>query len=331
MGKHKSNWLPKVKQNSALEKKLQDVAAKKVERYTKLYFESLLNCGHMYSRSQLMKSDIIDYYLCLKDTDKNEDSDRPLLPSLMFDHNLINTPGCWFYFIPPFEHGVLRLNKMNFVVWDMKEINLDEKSYEVDLREYMLDRGIWILNHVAFLSVKDDCIHMGYNGMCLPDIMQANYDLVKDDLSKQYDDIDALQKMVVEYYHHFDLPNDTKDFCTHFLHAISNVNYILSQKPAKAVRTGSGNKVKVKKGEIGEIKPKITRALMNGIMITSSKAPKCPTGEIIRHYSVAEWKTRGHLRHYKNGKIVYIAPTIHHRKCLEGVKTETPQQVIKVL
>lgn len=65
------------------------------------------------------------------------------------------------------------------------------------------------------------------------------------------------------------------------------------------------------------------------ISFTSRKTPKRPDEEYIRHYSVAAWKTRGHLRHYKNGKTVWIKESVHKRKGFENNES-APQSVLQI-
>lgn len=106
----------------------------------------------------------------------------------------------------------------------------------------------------------------------------------------------------------------------YFLLQICDTNYMLSKNRPIAER---GKYTKHKVHEIQETDPskmpkkQIIRSV-GGIKIKSVKIPKMPTEESVRKYKVSSWNKRGHVRHYKNGKIVYIKPTVCQRKCFKG-------------
>ena len=117
----------------------------------------------------------------------------------------------------------------------------------------------------------------------------------------------------------------------HFFTVISRVNIELMSGPRpKAVRNGNKLKVKTVTDKIPEKnpKPQIVRTLSSGVQIKSASVPKAPTVDIIRHYKVASWNVRGHMRHYKNGKTIYIAPTVAKRKEFENTDASKRQTII---
>lgn len=64
-----------------------------------------------------------------------------------------------------------------------------------------------------------------------------------------------------------------------------------------------------------------TRILDDSISISSTERPEAPTVEKIIRYTMSEWGRQGHLRHYKNGRVVEIKPVTVHRKCVDIGKT----------
>lgn len=68
------------------------------------------------------------------------------------------------------------------------------------------------------------------------------------------------------------------------------------------------------------------------IRFLSEKAPKRATEATVRHWHIASWPTRGHMRTLRSGKQVYVQPSIHHRKALEGKKNkpEVTQSIIRI-
>ena len=125
--------------------------------------------------------------------------------------------------------------------------------------------------------------------------------------------------------------DDLDSLLAHFAGLMVKTNVqLLSEKP-KAVR-GSGNKIKTEAGEIDKNpKPRIVRSMSNGLIISSVKIPKPMSPDTIRKYHIEAWRSRGHIRHYKSGKTVYVRESIHHRKCLANdEKSIIPQTIIKV-
>ena len=67
------------------------------------------------------------------------------------------------------------------------------------------------------------------------------------------------------------------------------------------------------------------------IRMTSARPPKVFSSKSIRNYKIPSWTARGHTRHYKSGKTVYIRPTVRHRKALKNPDGKIPQSVINIV
>lgn len=312
--------------------------------YAKAFMAILLRKKIIKSRSELLKMDKIDYYLCLKPGDYEEDYQ---LPRIDATEDMIDSSN-WMLLIPPFEKGVLRINKNAYLDFEIENLDLDEKSFEISISCYSFDQGVWTLSDIVTgeINCNGEKITYSVNGLNLAEILDQFFDTVKDELGDEIKklykhsndepvDVDTLHLLIIKRMRREMVSSDdiSNAILGHFIPAIYKTNKALSERKPRPIKNkGTGSKVKTSKGEPDmEPKPKITRVLVNGIHVTSRKPPRVPSEETIRKYRVAEWNTRGHLRHYKNGKVTYIKPSVHHRKCLEGTKTGKAQNIIKVL
>ena len=69
---------------------------------------------------------------------------------------------------------------------------------------------------------------------------------------------------------------------------------------------------------------------LNGIQIKSRKRPIKVTRRNIIEYKTASWGVRGHVRHYKNGKTVYIKPYTCKRQKVKLPENSQPQKIINI-
>ena len=71
---------------------------------------------------------------------------------------------------------------------------------------------------------------------------------------------------------------------------------------------------------------------LGSLKITSERRPTAPNMNKIIRFTKAEWGRRGFVRHYKNGKTVFIKPTTVKRRCVDMTNmktlTETTRYVI---
>lgn len=124
-----------------------------------------------------------------------------------------------------------------------------------------------------------------------------------------------------------------------FVNAIISANVLLSnQRPvieyparpetSRTSRPASG----AKPASLAPVDPdepvKKTR-IVGTVKFVSAKLPKAPSQKTLRQYHLAEWKARGHMRHYKSGKVVYIRPAVKRRKALQGKPATPTQSIIK--
>lgn len=73
-------------------------------------------------------------------------------------------------------------------------------------------------------------------------------------------------------------------------------------------------------------KEKKLHILNNFISITSDDTPKEMTKRTVVKYHLASWTVKGHIRHYKSGKVTYVKPHTKKRKGMEKeAETTTPR------
>ena len=65
------------------------------------------------------------------------------------------------------------------------------------------------------------------------------------------------------------------------------------------------------------------------IRITSHNRPSQPSMQKIIRFSKAEWSRQGFMRHYKNGKTVFVRPTTVKRRCVDVEQPQRKTQVTK--
>jgi len=65
------------------------------------------------------------------------------------------------------------------------------------------------------------------------------------------------------------------------------------------------------------------------IRITSHNRPSQPSMQKIIRFSKAEWSRQGFMRHYKNGKTVFVRPTTVKRRCVDVEQSQPKTQTTK--
>lgn len=117
--------------------------------------------------------------------------------------------------------------------------------------------------------------------------------------------------------------------------AITGINYILSQNRAPtsthAHTTGSITEVNAYNPEAQKERQVRILRTVGPIAIKSVTLPTLRDEERVMNYQVAAWSVRGHMRHYKNGKSVYIKPRVNRRRCMGDIAndvTPRPQALI---
>lgn len=296
--------------------------------------------GFIKSRKELKEMDTIDYSKMV--------SDRNIRPAAMpavplTDKEKEEADKCWYIILPPFKKGVIKPNKHRYILYEVLEIDEDDHSYVVEMEDYGYESHVWSMDaHVIGYfrwdtSINDEVGKSGYHcqyaakGFNMSTIIANEFEktMGKMDKDRKY----YVEKILIPTLRETEKDNDLDALLLHFALICIKTNVQLLNGKPKAIRgSESATKIKTKAGEIDKNpKPKIVRALSGGIQVTSVKIPRPVSPDTIRRYSLEAWKTRGHIRRYKNGKTVWVKESVHHRKCLQTEeKSIIPQTIIKV-
>lgn len=123
-----------------------------------------------------------------------------------------------------------------------------------------------------------------------------------------------------------------------FVTAIIISNYYLSKHKPVIVKNTTNNKshepnsahktsIKQNNNKSETLSEKKIRKV-GVIKFISNKPPKQSNHNTLRHYTMAKWTARGHIRTYANGHTVYIKPQVRERKNLKQQNTSITQSVI---
>jgi hypothetical protein len=123
----------------------------------------------------------------------------------------------------------------------------------------------------------------------------------------------------------------------HYLDIIQNVNFVLAMSKPKTSRKSTSGSHKNYKDDLN---PKRRIRYIGSVSFLSESVPKIYNSDTLERaimkdgtiqYRTPAWQVRGHVRHYKNGKTVYIEPHVSHRKDFDDVKNvKVAPQTIRI-
>lgn len=254
------------------------------------------------------------------------------------------------FMIPCFETGVL-VNpegpSTTYTHWTVNTINLEKRFYEITLHMYTKGRdengAVWspsirvhtIIDFHDPQKVTQSYVHEDCMG--LTDIVTAiPYNKLKwspFDIEVWKNTMVTLTKTQEEMYpEKYDMEYH-ENVVFQFTQAMTYVNVLLSQNKAKI-------KPNPKPADDGERK---TQAqfdpekqaerkvrTIGPVSIRSRSVPHAPTKKSVVKYTMESWNRRGHMRHYKSGKVVYIKPTTPHRHALKNTESKPAPTTLNV-
>ena len=122
-------------------------------------------------------------------------------------------------------------------------------------------------------------------------------------------------------------PSDMAKKCaSEFLDNIEWVNWTLECAKEKPKKKREPKKAKTSISKNPETPKRVTRVL-NGIEFKSESIPRASSPRSIT-YKTPSWTRRGFVRHYKNGKTVYVKPCECHRVGMNGDTSPAPTTTI---
>lgn len=270
------------------------------------------------------------------------------------EQNLAEKAQAWsnkmhmLHTIPCFQTGVLKKHKPNnteteYVQWTVNKVDLPNLYLDITLQIYTdirsKDTFVWapgpkITTGLDFkdtdgLNTKidvDNSVSMLEATTCVPNSLLKwtpfQMELWKN--TSLY--IVKQQEQNWEKSHDLDLYNYTiRDFIVH----MCLVNSLLEQdKPRTTRPAAKRTKTTETSFEFNPEKQDERKVrTISTVKITSKSIPRLPTEKSVVKYNVASWNTRGHIRHYKSGKTIYVKPSVHHRKALRNNATPAPTTI----
>ena len=300
------------------------------------YMQKLMDDGRMLRFSEVKKMDILDITGIFPPPDNGYG--MPSFGRANEEEKEALRRLDWYAGIPCFEKGALKLNRCRYIVFEVLEIDPENKSAKISIRDYLKPEGqIWQMGVGATVvigaaGIKDETgrehfyradIESRENFVDLYTLYSAK------DLHWSESDYEQWMKTFVNHSRisAAAIAAKTKglDQCDSlvnmFVLIVSRCNAMLEMnKPSRPVKkestkgAGAKRKTAYEKGAEPERKTRYVGALR----VQSHNVPKKPCYETVVTYKVAKWNVRGHVRHYKSGKDVYIKPGMRTRKALEG-------------
>lgn len=242
-----------------------------------------------------------------------------------FNHDIL-TPFGKFAFYPPFKKGVFRTSKDLDIFYEMLDSPEHIFRYHImpasRIRYKNRNFYQYIMNLVIEMEPPDD-----FDGAakCTQLEKQLATDIYKDiDIQTckwNQGDKDIFLRML-----NITQKSNADNIFHIFLTHVMTANAILSkQKPISdndqnsRHKHRSQNTVKIYL-PTEDTAPNIIHKSME-LHIRAKESVTTPEDmqkqDRLIHYQTPTWQVRGHVRHYKNGKTVYVKPSVHHRKKLD--------------
>lgn len=323
-----------------------------IDNLNKRFNDYLVEIGYGLSKKALLSLNGIDMTTLFDSYHEDFIGTGTGLPVLDWNVPCTTNIDTIFDVIPCFEKGYIKLNKNRFLYFELLELKLDETSpsARIKIQDYStidIGRRSWMPGTYTILNIdwsKDDDKEKikptEFNSF---DSIYRNTDYRK--LHWSEDEIYLWNKYCTTHAEAFINTSDKETkglngamtLMDYYVYAITIVNDKLKNQTlsrAKRVLSSNTHTGKPVKATTSDNAPKrLIRMLGTSdseIKIISEKAPKAPSEEYVRHYSVASWTVRGTIRKYKSGKTVYIKEHAAHRHALKNTDQTLTPAVIKV-
>lgn len=315
--------------------RLSDERIKAMTTYTSIYQQYLnrLQALPEYkSREDLMALDRIDLSGVI-DAGKSRENDR-----LGDDLSawLEKIDHVFYACIPCFETGVLLHSRNRITYFEIRNLDLDAERITLFLRDYMASGTTEHMEPgISFTVTMDAHLENGMlsTGFAIDENAVENFTNLYSRISAfelrwgPYET--AMWEQVIlqnaaDQLARFQALNTSPaaQLSQKFCHSIIMSNFCLSNHRPKLEKPEPGDRSPERASSAGTATPHDPNAprvrTVGTVKFVSTRAPKCPTAKTVRQYTVASWPTRGHMRTYKSGKTVWVKPTVHYRKALNG-------------
>lgn len=325
------------------------------EILVKEYADALLSSGYGFKRSQLKKMDTIDM------SGINDKPGNIIYPNVRKEHasEYENEDTDMFYsIIPCFEEGVIHVCRDQYIYFKIKDLNLDEKAMDIHIHYHIKDGNVWIPGISADIAYKHAKIPENdagnQNGVSFVFENETDYTKLFSMIPYETMGWCVQQKTVWENATMKIAKKQDEDIKKEgilmpeilsliFTNQIMYANFCLKHDKPKLIKLPDDEKTKMApdpgktkekpdKTEKPESAKQMRTRIVGPIRIRSIKVPKAASPKNPPRYSVAAWTVCGHTRRLKNGKLLYVKPKIHRRKCLQGKENNNMpiQSVIKI-
>ena len=301
------------------------------------YMQKLIDDGRMLRLSQIKDMDILDTteFLPLP----NNDYGAPSVSEANEEEKEVLSRLGWYAGIPCFEKGALKINKFRYIVFEVLEIDPEEKRARIKVRDYLkCEDQVWQMGVGATFIINKDEKGREHRYKTNIESCETFTDLYTlysaKDLHWPKSDYKLWNDTVVKHaqisnelmYNETGGLNHCECLINMFILIIARCNAMLEMnKPTKPVKMESPKGTGAKRKTVYEkdAEPQQKTRYVGSLRIRSHNVPKKPCYETVVTYKVAKWNVRGHVRHYKSGKDVYIKPSTRTRKALEDSKKTT--------
>lgn len=247
----------------------------------------------------------------------------------------------WTALIPCYTKGLYKIHPNRYIYYDVENINKDEHSVTVFHQEYINVGNYFLPGHSSKATIslskgksdKNDCFTVERHEF------QNETSLYKPITPKQLNltDFEAkfYRQLINDITKSDKIYNNviTNELNSAFIKATVRTNFLLSKyKPNRESNSYYvKNDTENEKNIIYDAPQSHYVQRIGPVNIYNDTAPKQTvrkqrTNDI--HYKIPEWDTRGHIRHYKSGKTVYVKPSVHKR---QGMTGEKPQKTIEFM
>ena len=294
------------------------------------YFKFLIEKGNMLTRKEVKEVDTIDVTALVSQDRVNSGGDLPSYHKTEDEEEYIKShPYCM---VPPLTRGIIKVNSGRYLIFDVVDLNVDDYSYKLYLEDYGKDKQVWAMNSSTVATLKWE----EGNVQILDEVYAPLSEIfsLMSPLSMDFSEDDKLffNKVIIPnvmLLDQMDEDDGNPHVINNYIWCVVKTNMELGKNKLHTKRS-SGNKMdKTIEVSVEKRKKQLIRNIgESGISIRSVDIPREANYERIIRYKVASWNTRGHERKLKSGKIVYVKPSVHHRKALRGKCTDDPAQTV---
>lgn len=293
------------------------------------YADKLIQIGYGFTRRQLKEMNYID----VQEFFEKKSEHISIKCEYQDLWKAIPQDQYFYYLIPCYNEGVFYIGMDQYMYWKVKDISMEDHTLIVYLmlhtKQVMHTWGPVLSGMYKYTFDPTDTTIASHalKSMTMQDMFrsipleQFSWTSDEKDAWKKFlDTVDLLDKDV------------TKDEAIDqlgktFLTLSIILNRLLQTQKSHTVSNKSTRKTGIQHHmEISE-QPERKTTYIGNVQIRSSQKPRKPCTSITYH--VDSWTKRGHIRHYKSGKTVYIPEKVCHRRKAETTKPTNAKIIVR--